>query len=616
MASASGVGGGSASGVPAGYGRSCTNCSRAKCRCILRPQGGSCERCHRLGKECHQIAAARKRTSRRSANSRAAQLEEKLEDLVSMLRATQRAGQPAVPMESEHQPEAGAQQPAPQQFPSRLDSLAAAATADTSPSPIDRPSCIGPTPGSDSSFSLGNAQVRPEPTQEEAELYLARFRQWLKTFPFMYISPEMTAQALRKQRPFLWMCIMNLTTTSVPQMLMLRDKIREHVSRKLVLEYEANMDFLLGLVAHLAWANTNTGAGVRPFIIMYSQLATALIYDMGLSRAPNDEQQSSVYLKICGPRPPPALKTRTMEERRAILAFWFCSSVLSAFIGKMEPFGWTTHMDDCLDLLERQPEQPQDETLVALVRIQLIGEEVRKLQRRDGDGDFGQGPTYIHKPNLLSRLRDLRQRLPAAVHSQHAILLHLHCLEAQIHSIGLFTEQVIPVTMRTSSLYACTKAATAWCDALFTVTIPEISGMSFALYVGLAQILAIMYKLIVSEDPAWDKEILRSTANLSVLLGRLTDLFDRVSESYYIGNDDGTPLNKVPRILRNASKMWEPAITYYLGPSLATPSSDTMNVPPVEPKMMADNQVVPEVPAFDLGDLTWMTDIFGPWEFH
>lgn len=36
--------GGAANGTPAPYGRACSNCARAKCRCIYRPEGADCER--------------------------------------------------------------------------------------------------------------------------------------------------------------------------------------------------------------------------------------------------------------------------------------------------------------------------------------------------------------------------------------------------------------------------------------------------------------------------------------------------------------------------------------------------------------------------------------------
>ncbi len=71
----------------------------------------------------------------------------------------------------------------------------------------------------------------------------------------------------------------------------------------------------------------NTGPGTKPFLILYCQLATTIIYDMGLTRNPNEEQQSGLYLKVWSLRPAPPPKVRTMEERRAALALWFLTSV-------------------------------------------------------------------------------------------------------------------------------------------------------------------------------------------------------------------------------------------------------------------------------------------------
>ncbi|CAK7223716.1 hypothetical protein SBRCBS47491_005302 [Sporothrix bragantina] len=86
----------SSGGIPAPYGRACANCSRAKCRCIYRSNGNDCERCHRLSKECRpsipvrRKAAASSTATKRSSSStlsRTAQLEQKLDGLVSLLTA-------------------------------------------------------------------------------------------------------------------------------------------------------------------------------------------------------------------------------------------------------------------------------------------------------------------------------------------------------------------------------------------------------------------------------------------------------------------------------------------------------------------------------------------------
>lgn len=66
------------------YGHACVGCSKAKCRCISQGPGNSCQRCHRLSKECRPSVVAYKRLARRPA-SKTVRLEEKLDDLVTLL---------------------------------------------------------------------------------------------------------------------------------------------------------------------------------------------------------------------------------------------------------------------------------------------------------------------------------------------------------------------------------------------------------------------------------------------------------------------------------------------------------------------------------------------------
>lgn len=70
----------------------------------------------------------------------------------------------------------------------------------------------------------------------------------------------------------------------------------------------------------------NAGPGTKPFLITYSQMAVTVLYDLGMSRSPVEEQYFTVCFKVWGPRPSPP-KLRTMEERRAVLSLWFVTSV-------------------------------------------------------------------------------------------------------------------------------------------------------------------------------------------------------------------------------------------------------------------------------------------------
>jgi hypothetical protein len=77
----------------------------------------------------------------------------------------------------------------------------------------------------------------------------------------------------------------------------------------------------------------------------------------------------------------------------------------------METLAWTTHMEDCLAVLDRENEYPSDAILVTLVKIQLVGEEVQKLIRSKFT-ESNQNPIYILKAGLASRLAEIRNHLP------------------------------------------------------------------------------------------------------------------------------------------------------------------------------------------------------------
>ncbi len=256
---------------PAGYGHSCTNCSRTKCKCILPADGGACERCRRLGKSCQQIDTARRKSAKRTTASRTAQLEEKLDDLVSTLKSSQHAqsnsqSQPQwqMPPHSQSQPpnQQGQQQraqnntetypnfkyfptyPDKSNFTTALDSLAHAASSERQAPGADDAAAVVAATGSCSQL---------EPSPQQAEEALAKFRTWLPNFPFVHMPPAMTAAALRTERPFLWLCIMTFSVSSYQQHQYLRERVRREISERIIIYHERTMDLLLGLVAYLGW---------------------------------------------------------------------------------------------------------------------------------------------------------------------------------------------------------------------------------------------------------------------------------------------------------------------------------------------------------------------------
>lgn len=74
-------------------------------------------------------------------------------------------------------------------------------------------------------------------------------------------------------------------------------------------------------------ATMNSGAGAKPFLTLYTHICSCIIYELNLTRFPNEEHYSTVCFKAWGGKPVPQVKERTMEERRVVLGFWFVTSV-------------------------------------------------------------------------------------------------------------------------------------------------------------------------------------------------------------------------------------------------------------------------------------------------
>lgn len=231
------------------YGRACRNCSRSKCKCVWRPGNNTCERCHRLNKPCQPADSIRQRNTESRAESRIAHLEGKVDGLVSLL---QSVSQSATNKESvasalldlgRHARDNSVDQVQTITPQSRLVGTAPTSTLS---------SAVSMTVSSPTSDTHTGGDLSPE----EAEECLATFRsQMLKYFAFLYLPPDMSAQQLRAQRPFLFLCIMTVATKLTERRLALGEEVRQTIARRMLIESGQNIDIdlLLGVLAFLAW---------------------------------------------------------------------------------------------------------------------------------------------------------------------------------------------------------------------------------------------------------------------------------------------------------------------------------------------------------------------------
>jgi hypothetical protein len=219
-------------------------------------------RCSRLNKECRPVETAGRRNSRKSVVSKAARLEEKLDGLVSLIKA---GAQSSAAITSPHiaaamddstsygriringnnysynQSKRGSVSSSSNDYIHSVPVLTPAATDDCTSSSFN------PSPS-----SFRDASGEPSPVQ--AEEYLINFQTYKsKYFPFIYIPSTTSALQLVQERPFLWLCIMAVGSKSTLEQQVLGSKIRQIVAQDMVVQSEKNIDLLLGLLIFIGW---------------------------------------------------------------------------------------------------------------------------------------------------------------------------------------------------------------------------------------------------------------------------------------------------------------------------------------------------------------------------
>ncbi|KAI0123495.1 hypothetical protein BJ170DRAFT_713751 [Xylariales sp. AK1849] len=611
----------SVAGTSAPYGHACTNCSKAKTRCISR-SAGSCERCHRLEKECVPSTVVRKRTGNKKSNSanRRAHLEEKLEDLVSLLQSQNSQKAPensttptredAVPACAEGHPWTPAGKGASKTalIPDLSQQRSTSDATGTSNPFLDR---MVLTPAA-TSYSSPESLV-PAPLDElsptKAENILHEFRTLhTRFFPFIYIPAEITAKQFQQERPFLWLTIRAICTKSMADQNALGIRIREILARQLLVEFERSIDLLFGLVAYLAWSMYF--ARGKPHMFIFSKLAVSMVFDLRLDRKAREDsgasQSLSCFKAYSFPKVQVHPKELTNEDRRALLGCYYCNSVISSFM-RLEAVRWAPHLEDCLVQLWEEPETPQDRVLVALARMMRVAEDATRLSWRPEDADSAV-PSMIHIRALKASLEQVKGGLPPELLQNVLVLAHIHSIETIIFELAMFQQ---PSTSfyksfdykRREYLQACLVSTKAFLDLFLSIDVGDYPGLSFAVMVQFSHSVQALYRLSLLEDPGWDRSLVRQQADVVDYLEQTAVKMDLVHQvgDFASNGPEGSLFARAAIALKLTIPTW--AATLEQVGAVTTPHPSGAGAEETQDPML-----------MDFGDDTWLTDIFASWE--
>jgi hypothetical protein len=193
----------------------------------------------------------------------------------------------------------------------------------------------------------------PLPTVGEAEDILKIFRnEALSHFPFISIPQSISADELRREKPFTYLAVIAITSIKLSQQMEISRIIIKQVAERVFMEAERNIDLLFGILTFTAWfvpqSNVSSCFYSDEFLILnesncwrryYSQLhdirhltalaaaAKVLVFDLGLLRVPLNESHSlieeALYKTV---KVVIVNSSKTLDEKRALLGYFILSS--------------------------------------------------------------------------------------------------------------------------------------------------------------------------------------------------------------------------------------------------------------------------------------------------
>ncbi|KAJ5288147.1 hypothetical protein N7478_003833 [Penicillium angulare] len=166
---------------------------------------------------------------------------------------------------------------------------------------------------------------------DAANALLRAYRTTLAPYcPFVIIPPQIDAEKLRREKPFLFLTIiMAALYNNMPLQRKLEKEVKKAISERMMGGGKITFEVLQGLLVHIAWCQYHS----RPRrYAQYLHLAISIITDLQLNRSPEhrfwttrvsfdgDDDKDTVSLG--------------REEKRAVIGCFYFSSAISQILQK------------------------------------------------------------------------------------------------------------------------------------------------------------------------------------------------------------------------------------------------------------------------------------------
>ncbi|OTA52036.1 putative C6 transcription factor [Hypoxylon sp. EC38] len=386
------------------WGAACSPCALAKAKCL----------------RSSDIPGAR-------CDSKTAQLEERLNNLVDFIKANNSRDTPTSPTQAaESRIPARSSTPIPISGPNNHLS-SSVPNYYNEQYPIAN-SCFCSAPRTCvCRIHDGEAPIPLEPLETPLSIYMDKL---LPNYPFVAFPPGTTASELESRRPFLFTTIrMVASYRNLKSMRSQNYLILRHISEQMLMRSERSLETLQSILLVLGYYHYHCMIHAQMNNLI--GLANSLVADLGINKDP--ELQEKIRLLQSNPEAP---RARTNDERRALCGVWYMTSIISLAFQRIDSPRYTTYIDQCLRELEADGEYQTDLLLVHLVRIQHLSERIAQLHIQDhlaGDpAEIARAPVSAYSGIFHAELEKFVASLPQDLASNRLIMCHINTAKLRL----------------------------------------------------------------------------------------------------------------------------------------------------------------------------------------
>ncbi|KAF2634079.1 hypothetical protein P280DRAFT_474889 [Massarina eburnea CBS 473.64] len=514
--------------------KACQACIRAKAKCSPGTgNNGLCYRCQRLGKECVFDETVKKRGPK--SRSRVKQLEQRVDSLIGLLAANgqsvdisdrTRAGysDPRGTTEEYEVP------PATGDATEGLEGTRQQASAPTE------------TPEDQLAATCNNEEFEPYDPVEAGDLseaitpsLLNEFKEsFVAAFPFVVVPSGIDATALRKSQPFLFLCIMTVTSYRTPlTQRALSTQLKRQIAARVIERSHKSLEILQGLLVYGGWYHFFYRPANQQLAIVI-QLCVAMVQDLALSKNPRDKGRK---LKMTDDLFSTSVTERSSASERAFLGTYYLACGFAQAWRKRATMQHTRYMAQCAERVSSRLEYPSDALVSPLIQLSELSCRVNNffslddIDNADVKGDL---MLEMSTANFCAELDRIRDTVPFIIKNNPTFHAKFRLLGICIYECGLHTPlwaspQFKPGTIspiRLRILYRCLEAMKSYVNAVLSTPHSSLHHLGAEPWAAWFYAIVVACKLVFLEEN--ERESLTDIESTDRQVTRLmTDHFDR-----------------------------------------------------------------------------------------